>query len=269
MKRLSWFVLFSILAVSCLDQPDCYQLNNNIALVTFKILGGGNDAVLLNKVTSPGAGMIFQDSLVSSTGIGLPLNPYSNEGSFTFDASYLYGPVVQTLNLTYLARVQFVSEDCGERHVFTDIVSPSNDFDSVLVVNTVPANPPRTNIELYRCPVTNVLNVDFVADAVVKTVYVRELDETVTIGASTGGVLLPLAPSEKQTTYEFTYGDNTTRMLTVSYERTTRKMFEPCGEQTFFGEINYVAGSTNFATVTVKEKSTHDLPNKVNLEVAP
>src|SRR5690242_20524563 len=88
MKRLSWFVCFSIFAVSCLDQPDCYQLNNNVAAFGFKIIGGGNDQIYLQTVYADD----LTTSLIASAGnvssIQLPLNPYSNEITYTLNGYF-------------------------------------------------------------------------------------------------------------------------------------------------------------------------------------
>ena len=267
--------MFSIVAVSCLDQPDCYQLNNNYLGVVFKIIGGGTDRVYLSSVQSPGAGEVLEKPLVT-TEIGLPLNPYASETSFLFSGYYAPadapGPELlleKALNLSYLARVQFVSEDCGERHVFTDVAVPSTDFDSVRILNSVPTNPTTTNLELFRCPRTNLVYVDFLSDVIVKTISVRELSGTLfTVNDTISSILLPLVQERDTTTFDFVYANEATRTLMVSYRTTTRQRFEFCGEQTFIDRITNVAGETNFATVTVKEDSIYDLP-RINLEITP
>ena len=59
------------------------------------------------------------------------------------------------------AQVQFVSEDCGERYIFSDLKILEYDFDSVRIVNPTPTAPASTNIEIYRCPRTNLMGIDF------------------------------------------------------------------------------------------------------------
>src|SRR5687767_12082395 len=87
MKRLSWFVFFSIIAISCLDQPDCYQLNNNEMIVAFKIIGGGNDSYTSEGITATGTSDIFLKGETGSSVI-LPLNPDSREIIYTIPGSF-------------------------------------------------------------------------------------------------------------------------------------------------------------------------------------
>lgn len=267
MKRLSWFVCLSIIALSCLDQPDCYQLNNNVALVAFKIIGGGTDVYALQGVYTTGTDSVFLEDSVGSAAVGLPLNPYEGEISYTFVGAYgnvgLYE--TQKLNLTYKALVQFVSEDCGERHVFSHIDVASSDFDSVRILNPTPANPPTSNLELYRCPHTNVLYLDFVTDQNIKTITIAP-GEPAAVDKTLGSVLLPLNPLAEETSYTFNYADGTSNTLTVVYRTTPKVLSSKCGEQVFIDKVSYNEEGTDFATVTVKEDSIHDLP-KINLEL--
>jgi hypothetical protein len=277
MKRLSWFVFFSITAISCLDQPDCFQLNNNVAVVGFKIIGGGTDVVSLTQVTSPGASdVIAKKGDVSS--VNLSLNPYANEISYAFEGTFKPNGehVVNQLNFSYLALVQFVSEDCGERHVFNDMKVISSNFDSVRILNTVPTNPPTSNFDIYRCPVTNIIKLDFVNAVPLQNITILSepsappMDGTVfTVNGTLSSALLPLALDtvKARTTYVFTYDSGETDTLTVTYKTTHRIISPRCGRQIFIDSIRYVSPPTGFKTVTVKEDSIHDLATLANLEL--
>ena len=48
MKKTGLFTFILIVAVSCLNEPDCYQLNNDTVVIYFKIIGGGNDVYSAN-----------------------------------------------------------------------------------------------------------------------------------------------------------------------------------------------------------------------------
>lgn len=268
MKRLSWFVLLPIFAVSCLDQPDCYQLNNNVAVVAFKIIGGGTDVYDLIGVYVPDADSVFLQDSVGNAAVGLPLNPYAREITYTFAGAYggVGSDEVRQLNLTYKSLIQFVSEDCGERYVFSDMAVASTDFDSVRILNAVPTRPPSTNLEIYRCPRTNVLYIDFIGDVAVTTVTLFP-DVVLQVNTTISNIWLPLNPEAEQTSYLFTYSDGSTNTLTVTYNTIASVLSSKCGEQIFINNIGFDDEQTDFSTVTVKEDSIYDLPNRVNIEI--
>ena len=132
MKKTGLFVFVVIIAVSCLNEPDCYQLNNDAAVIHFRIIGGGSDAVQLISVQSPEADVIlYGDTTVSS--IPLPLNPKTEETLYTIHGA----DGDNTLQVGYKRQVQFVSEECGERYYFQDLNVSEHDFDSVRIVNAI------------------------------------------------------------------------------------------------------------------------------------
>jgi hypothetical protein len=266
MKRLSWFVFFSTIAISCLDQPDCYQLNNNEMIVAFKIIGGGNDTYTSEGITATGTGDVFLKDTTGNTAI-LPLNPYASEIKYTIPGSFGGGPsVVKYVNLTYKSLIQFVSDDCGERFVFSNIAVDTTDFDDYRVVNTVPTNPESLNLELYRCPRTNILYVDLINDLPIKEIVAP--DTVLPYNATLSDVYLPLNLKDTTTTFVFHYLDGAaTDSLTVYYKKTPKTLSEKCGQQVFIGTIRKDSTLTNFTTVNVPTDSIYDLPTKINLEL--
>src|SRR5690606_19379869 len=119
MKKLTWFAFFLILTVSCLDEPDCFQLHNNIIGVTFRVIGTGQiDTVLLKDATNKWVRVTsFTDSL----------NYFANEGTFIFEE------VDKTRNLLFAYNIknQFISEECGSSFVLSDLRVLEHEFDSV------------------------------------------------------------------------------------------------------------------------------------------
>jgi hypothetical protein len=267
MKRLSWFVFFSLIAVSCLDQPDCYQLNNNVAGFGFKIIGGSSDYKEIRSVVSEGAGKVTWDT-VGTSDLGVYLDPYSNELSFTVQG--YFGPTgipeTKKVTISYQSLVQFVSKECGERHVFSDMKVVSTDFDSIRLLNAVPTRPAGVNFDIYRCPETYFINVDLINDQdVTKIDFIS--GGYIVPDKSISGVILPVNLNADSSMYVFHYRDNGSNVLTVKYRRTPKTIDSRCGSQVFVDNLTYDKTATDFKTVTMKLDSIYDLPNKVNFEV--
>src|SRR5688572_15729874 len=157
MKKASWFIFFLILAVSCLDEPDCYQLNNNIVGITFRVMGSSTvDTVAIWGVDIQGSDSIFMDTVLA-TGIPLPLN-YTRDET---DIAFRFVGATYFMKLGYQSRTQFVSEDCGSRYELSDLALLEHDFDSARVINKAPGKNAASNIEVFRCPVPNIVTMSF------------------------------------------------------------------------------------------------------------
>jgi hypothetical protein len=83
MKKLTWFVFFSIIAFSCLNEPDCYQLDNDEIIVAFNVMGFGSDVDTLVDVRISGTDSIFYPATVTSS-LLLPLKPIVRELEYVF-----------------------------------------------------------------------------------------------------------------------------------------------------------------------------------------
>jgi hypothetical protein len=155
MKKLTWFLFLAIFALSCLNEPDCYELNNSSVILYFKVLAAGKDRATISDqyisvgIKSPATvgDTVFYGETISPS-VELPLNPKDEQTAFFFDGIYGDNQIV----LGYKRQVQFVSEECGERYIFADLKTLEYDFDSVRVVNPTPTAPASINIEIFRCP---------------------------------------------------------------------------------------------------------------------
>jgi hypothetical protein len=149
MKKSSWFIFCLILAVSCLDDPDCFRLNNNVVGFAFKVMGSARlDTVRLAQINISGTQSIVPDTVTAS--VFVPINFTTTTSKVTFvyeDGSSKY------LNLDYLLRTQFISEDCGSRYELSNLSAGDTDLDSVRVLSREPGKATGAiNIEVFRCP---------------------------------------------------------------------------------------------------------------------
>ncbi len=134
--------------VCCLDEPDCFNLNNYIVGISFKkIATSGADTVIFNNIRTEVPPILFSDSAAFSK-VYLPLNYFKDETTFYFQS----GNTSRVLRLGYISQAQFVSEDCGERFVLSDLRVLEHSFDSVRLVKDVPsrANDASIQIEIFR-----------------------------------------------------------------------------------------------------------------------
>src|SRR5688572_24238095 len=119
MKKSCWFAFFLVLTVSCLDDPDCFQLNNNILGVTFRVIGTGQaDSTLLKNFSSTGVNAIV-------TSLIYQLNYFQEYDSLVFQGE----KKSNFLSFAYSVKNQYVSEDCGSRFVLSDLMILNHDFD--------------------------------------------------------------------------------------------------------------------------------------------
>ncbi len=263
MKKVTWFVFFSIIAVSCLNEPDCFQLNNNIIVLNFKILGGESDAfVIVDGITSPGTDSAFYAG-TSNSQIELPLNPMQDATEFVFDGAY----GINGLQLSYDRQVEFVSSDCGERYTFSNLKIEGHNFDSIRTVNTTPTRPASSNYDVYRCPRTDLMGVQFseAATVVVDSVSADHLGLIYVIKDTVQSISLPVNTLASTTTFTFKLGNGTARKLTVNYVVTPRTLYTLCGQQRFIGGLS---ATSDFTTTTLTSDSINDLPI-INFEITP
>lgn len=270
MKKLAWFLFLLIFTLSCLNEPDCYQLNNSSVILSFKILGAGTngasvgDQFLSYGIKSPatdGDTVFYAGEAFSSA--ELPLNPLEEQTTFFFDG--VYGD--NKIQIGYKRQVQFVSEDCGERYIYADLKILEYDFDSVRIVNPTPTAPASTNIEIYRCPRTNLAGVDFTKQVVLDGIT-ADFSTVIFLPNDTLSTIdLPINKDAASTTFVFDFrGTAPSKTLKLSYSRTAKTLSEICGEQIFFSDLAVEA--TNFTSFVIKSDSTQDLPI-TNVEITP
>jgi hypothetical protein len=245
MKKVSWFAFFLVLTVSCLDDPDCFQLHNNIIGITFRVLGTNQgDSTLLKGFSISG-----KDTVVLS--FGLQLNYFEEE----IDLGFSGIAENNFLALGYTVKNQFVSEDCGSRFVLSDLRVLEHDFDSVHIINSNPTKTAGPNIDIYRCPKTDTLTINFsqlLATSNGITVSARTSKflshpfEKVTadfageVYSGRGTTLhLPVNLSASTTMFIFSTNESVDTLL-VGYDRTTEERYKPCGIQTFVGDLRII-----------------------------
>ena len=252
MKKLSWFVIFLVLMASCLDDPDCFQLHNDVVGVTFRVIGTGQgDSVLLKNFVNQGENTII-------TSFNAKLNYFKEQEVFNFEGE----KENHYLEFGYTVKNQFISEDCGSSFEFSDLHILKHDFDSVRILSSTPTKGQGTNIEIYRCPSTDTLTIDFnqlyvnttgVTISNRRSAFISHPFDFITdsiktvFSGSAATVKLPVHLDKNQTTFIFKT-DVAQDTLVVTYNSVTEKRYRPCGIQTFVSNLRY--GNNTFDSVS-------------------
>ncbi|MBT1688837.1 hypothetical protein [Dawidia soli] len=239
MKKSSWFIFFLILAVSCLDDPDCFRLNNNVVGFVFRVIGTNRaDTVRLTMVEISGTSSIVPDTVTSS--VYVPVNFTTTQSTITF--SYEDGRT-NYVNLEYLLKTQFISPDCGSRYELSDLRAADSDIDSVRVISGAPNKAAGAiNVELLRCPNPRYVGVAFfdmspptsatadytskAGSLAVDSITTDYSSDVFYRRASRSIFYLPVNPDATQTTFHFhTRGGTAPLNLEVTYTTRTRNPF--------------------------------------------
>lgn len=266
MKKSSWFIFFLILAASCLDDPDCFRLNNNVVGFAFRVIGSNRaDTVRLVKVNVSGTENFVPDTVTSSVYVPINFTTTTSKITFTYeDGSSKY------LELDYLLNTQFISEDCGSRYELSNLtVREGSDIDSIRVISSAPnKSAGAINVELMRCPNPRYVGVAFfdlslpTGSAILPNIRPGSLvvDSITTDNgevpyrqASRAIFYLPVNPNAEQTTFNFyTRGGNpaTPQQLQVTYTIRPQNSFpELCPQIQLVDNLKIVAngglGSTD------------------------
>jgi hypothetical protein len=258
MKKLGWFAFFVIFSASCLDDPDCYQLHNDVIGVTFRVIGTGQgDSVLLRNFITQG-----EDAVITS--FNATLNYFEEQGAINFQGE----KENHFLEFGYTVKNQFVSEDCGSSFILSDLHVRKHNFDSVRVVSSTPTKGAGTNIEIYRCPETDTLVINFnqlysttngITVSNRRSAFVSHPFESIAFKSAnkdfsgdiepvrSATIHLPVDTTKNETTYKFITSDGEDS-LKVSYDRVTDALYRPCGVQTFIR--NLTLGDHTFDSVS-------------------
>jgi hypothetical protein len=277
-KKTNWFLILLLFAVSCLDQPECYLLNNNFIGVAFRVMGSGSldsaklSQVLINGIPHENSTTqdIFDkthDSLVST--LQLPLNYFENSSILTFNSTTSENSIIPS----YERQTQFVSEECGPRYILSKLNVLETTYDSIRIVNNTPSrSADGRHIEIFRCPITDTLRMTFHQLYLPATTVTSA---TATAGKATGADLasilvnestelyvdsrettvdLPVNLEDFATTYTFNFSgdfgyEEPTRTIHVQYEKETVTRFNGCGEQTFVTGLNVQTTTMDSASV--------------------
>ncbi len=253
MKKLGWFAFFLIFFASCLDDPDCYQLHNDIVGVTFRVMGTGKgDSVFVKNSTG-----IFEHK----PSFSYQLNYFVEEAIIGFTGK---DEITNFLSFGYTVKNQFISEDCGSAFVLSGLNIFEHDFDSARVISSTPSKGGGTNFEIYRCPETDTMTIDFNqlranSDGVIinnkASSYVSHQFDSITTDFSgivfTGPgttINLPVDTTKNETTFTFKTGE-TTNTLVVGYNLVREQRYTPCGIQTFVNELA-IKGEHTFDSIS-------------------
>jgi hypothetical protein len=267
LKKASWFPCLLLLAISCLDEPDCFRLNNNFAGIAFKKLYDGEaDTVALIGISPSGTDSVF-NQYVLTTGVYLQLNYFTDQTSFAIES--LDGGVKNVV-LGYDVKTQFVSEDCGARYVLSNLRLVSSDYQSINLIDPTPgASQQGSNIEIYRCPITNRMELSFRQlqgeTSVPLALKINSLTNSggtpIHLDTTLSTVHLPLLAANAET-FTANFESLPQKTFTVNYVRTPTTLVEFCGVQDLFRNINYT--SHNFDSLLVVNDSIQD-PSVTNL----
>jgi hypothetical protein len=162
-RKIAWVAFFMATSVSCLDEPDCYALNNNLISLSFKKPDNTADVIKFqgietrNKDNVPVVGYVGD----SVSTVVLPLDYFSDETAYVFRHSEWRPDTVffstDTVIFRYLSKVQFVSDSCGQRYVLSGLsvveMEEESTFDSLRILSTTPyreGTSAKTTIEIRR-----------------------------------------------------------------------------------------------------------------------
>lgn len=267
----AWFLFFLLAASSCLEEPDCFALNNNLVGISFKKLSDGRaDTLFMSRITAESSDSVFLNNLPGTlsivTGLLLPVNFLRDETNYQFET--VRGAF--DLQLDYNARPQFVSVDCGERFVVSDLRGFSETFDSVRVVSSDPGreNASGTNIEIYRCPNRSQLKLRFTSPVELQNVELLGdySDDLFFAAGQITTLRLPLDINAEQSTIRLTFVDGNVYVLTVGYTAVRQQLFSACGEEVYLEDLEVLEHS--FPLEPVLLDSTFSDPPRTHLEIA-
>jgi hypothetical protein len=252
------------LAISCLDSPDCYNLNNSTVGIGFrKMYDGKADTVALISVRATDTDSVFYPYKLVN-GILFPLD-------FTADRTFLYFDQpdgTRQLTLSYTSQAQFVSEECGERYILDDLGVVSHEFDSVRVLSSTITRDPSTNIYIYRCPINDRAKFTFHQlyadkDTVGKPLKVKvngiyaDYAGLVFPEAEESSYRLPVNPSSNTTEFTFDFPEGQ-QSISIGYQQYFRTLFSVCGEQALYGGVKVL--SSDFPITKLRRDTLQDPP---------
>lgn len=276
-KKISWILFLTLVAFSCLDQPDCYNLTNSTITLAFrKIADGQADTLFILETKLFGSDSAFIDTdttLLNGALLQLPIDYLTDRTSFSIKEI----EKTNLLELGYTVQSQFVSEECGPRFVVSNLSVISSQTDSVRITSATPGS--GTNVTVYRCPRTNIVKIafkEFVSADTIRKDTVHILSTNVTdpitlLYPDTGRVSflkLPLDLASNTTKVDFVL-EESVKTITFQYDLVEATSYAICGIQTF---ITNLRATTDFANIKLiettkyKADSIYD-PPRINFEI--
>jgi hypothetical protein len=281
-KKTSWIWVFTFLGISCLDQPDCYNLtNSNITIAFRKIADGKADTVVVLERFFQSRDLdsaFINTDTVNVTSLEFPIDYLTN------GTNYSIKEIEKTniLELGYKVQSQFVSEECGPRFFVSELTVLSSDTDSVRITSEIPGS--GTNVTIYRCPRTNFVKLAIQTTSATTTgstlrkdtinILSSSVDHPLTLLYPVTGELsflkLPLDLAANTTQVDFVLEGNLQRSITFEYDRILATRYAVCEQQTFITNLRVAA--TNFddlreiTTTRYKADSIYD-PPRINFAI--
>jgi hypothetical protein len=270
MKKGTWFIFALLLVMSCLDNPDCFQLNENVIGISFRVMGSSkSDTLFFTGIRMNDTDAVFANG-VKLTGVALPLDFVTNHSEIFFSSNR----GEDTLHLGYKVGAQFVSEDCGSRFILSDLEILKYSFDSIRVVNGAPGKTAGGNIEIFRCARTDTMTIAFrqltvvgttrgsqavnfdlnslTADFVASPLYENQAKSI---------VYLPVNMVDSSVVFTFDVVNVGVKKVDLSYKLTTRTLAKKCGEQIFVSGMTINKGDDAFTFDSVSfAKDDNDRP---------
>jgi hypothetical protein len=246
MKKSAWLLLL-ILAVACLDDPDCFRLNNNMMGVSFHVLGSTKaDTLYVVGMDISGTDSVFYP-FTKFTSVSIPLNYTTDNSRITFHQD---GNFLNFLDLTYSVKTQYVSDECGARYILSNLQVTDHNFDSLRVISKTPGTVAPSNIAVYRCPLPHYVGIMFrdlyrsgsttaKRDAIIQIAGIsNSFNETVHYEDAINKLFfLPIDTTANTTAYTIFFPDGTSKNLTLSYKRTYEKRYNVCEPTTYISNL--------------------------------
>jgi len=270
MKKGTWFIFALLFIMSCLDDPDCFQLNENLIGISFRIIGSSkSDTLTFSGIMMNDTDSVFAQSK-KVTGLALPLDYIKNHSELFFTSNR----GKDTLFLQYKVGAQFVSEDCGSRFILSDLEILKYSFDSIRIVNDAPGRTAGGNIEIFRCARTDTMAIAFRQLTVNNSVRSSQavavnLNSLISDFKATplyqnqrkSIVYLPVNMNTPAAVFTFDAEELGVKKLDLSYKLVNETKTKKCGEQTFVRTmvINTSVGTFAFDSVSFT-KDDNDRP---------
>lgn len=282
-RKSAWILCLCLLGISCLEQPDCYNLTNNTVRIAFrKIADGSLDSIVLVQTGIQGL-----DSAFVSSSDPTKRNVVTNLAfsiDYKTDQTLFYVTDLEktrALQLAYSVKPQFVSEECGPRFVVSDLDVIGTTADSVRITSETPgySTGGGTNINVYRCPRTNIVKLalrqlilpDTIRKdtiAIIQTQLDHQLPVLDVVTGNLSFIKLPLNLQANATQVTFELAAESKSIL-FTYELVEKTVYKVCGPQIFIRNLQ--ATSTDFEvkleeTTKYVADSIYD-PPRINFEL--
>ncbi|MEO7990520.1 MAG: hypothetical protein ABI663_13325 [Chryseolinea sp.] len=270
LKKSSWFLFFGAMAISCLDQPDCFRLNSDQIGVSFKVLGTNKADVIgvygmeINGVDSTFYPYTYLSSLL------IDLNYLANQTGVTISGDKVSGSML----LKYLSQAQFVSDECGPRYILSNLtIDQQAGFDSIRLVTNQVNNPPYINIEIYRCPTTNLVKLDFyqlyiatngkkssqLLSVNVDNIIATYSGEMFYQDSTTNTVTLPINLNTGSSDFNMSIGGKL-NTLSLAYTLTDEERYNVCPLATYASGLSASSVEFDSVSIAIVDKKAVDAP---------